>query len=86
MIDFKNFMWESTNNIAKDLKNVKWKTSIGVASFKSKGASYGVLNADGMALSADGVKPVVYHSMKIAKEMAQYADGFKDHSWIKLLK
>ena len=70
-------------NIAKNISGIKWSTALGMAVFHSQKA-YGVLNSEGQALSADGVKPATYISMKVAKEMAGYADGFIGYSWVDL--
>ena len=84
MKTYREFLTEG-KNVAKNIGDMKWKTSKGIAQGRAKTA-YGVLNDKGEALSSDGVSPAIYHSMKIAKEMALYADGFKDHSWVRIEK
>lgn len=71
-------------NTAKNISKANWVTPLGVASFQAERA-YGVLNAEGQALSSDGVQPCSFHSMKVAKEIAVHADGFADHTWVNLI-
>jgi hypothetical protein len=70
-------------NTAKNISKLYYKTPCGAGSFVSNNV-YGVLNNDGLALSEDGITPSKYISMKVAKEIALYADGFEGHCWIKV--
>lgn len=69
-------------NKAINLKNTTWVQNGRVAAFASKSVGFGIKNDKGELLSSDGVKPSAYATKSAASEMAPYADGFKEHSWI----
>jgi hypothetical protein len=68
---------------AKNLSKSFWKVNEKKATFTSQRA-YGVVNNKSQALSSDGVNPSTWHTMKIAKEIAEYCEGFKGYSWVNL--
>ena len=70
-------------NTAKNIKNLFWIENGNKAMYPS--SSFGVINQEGLALSKDGVRPAIYGSLRVAKEIALYCgDGFKGFTWIKL--
>ena len=72
-------------NTAKNISKFFYKAKLGAGFFVSSRV-YGVVNSEGLALSSDGVKPASYVSMKVAKEIALYADGFQGYCWISIFK
>ena len=72
-------------NTAKNISKFFYKAKLGAGFFTSSRV-YGVLNSEGLALSSDGIVPSSYVSMKVAKEIALYADGFEGYCWIEIFK
>lgn len=73
-------MSNSTNK-AKNMSKLSWTVNGLRAKFQSQ-RCYGVINSAGQALSNDGISPAVWGSLKVAKEIALYCDGFTGYSWI----
>ena len=71
-------------NKAKNLKSIFFTTARGAGRFVCQRA-YGVVSECGkFALSADGVTPSTWHTMKTAKEIAAYCDGFTGYGWVRI--